>query len=144
MKRFKRIFVLFIFFTIFCFIIQVQAYDLAKPPQTEVTLELQDKSEIGVTLIYQYSSNFSKEKIVAFYRSMFTKQGLEEKQPYSQDNPEIEKFIFKKRDIKYIELYFFPSPKGKTNYHLFITDFDKNYWEQKVDKRYKDCKDCQD
>ncbi len=141
--QFKHLFLLLSFLLGFCFIIQVQAYDLAKPPQTEITLELKDKSEIGVTLIYQYSSQLSKEKIIAFYRSIFLKQGLKEKQPYSQDNSKIEKFIFKKRDIEYIELYFVPSPKGKTNYHLFITDFDKSYWGQKVDKRYKGCKDCQ-
>lgn len=136
--EFKQIIFLLIFvFIYYPTIAQSKPTSHAKPYSTDLVDEIINETELGTVSLRKYSSSFSEDRIVDFYRDFFSQQGLEELYPEDKDSlvqgtPD-DRFEFVGEHTR-ATIIFVPSVNSRVKYYVSIYDRRDLY---KIGKRKK-------
>lgn len=143
------VFIIFlILFSVICPLFSVNCYAQADkvsklmPSRTELLSQKEDKSQLVLITSYKFASTNSKEKILEFYRKLFTNEGFSELEGYSPERkiggPQMAYFFAKENRLAILNVLLEPE-NGLIIYYVTLHEPDvegiKNFNSQ--EKQYE-------
>ncbi|MCQ9208767.1 MAG: hypothetical protein NG712_05255 [Omnitrophica bacterium] len=138
MLRHRYIGLLLIFFSIISFNIKAQVFSFPKPNHTKFIDKKVTKADGEADTVYRYESKLSKKEVLDFYRNVFSRQGLKEKD-FTGTNSDYEKpsIIFSKDEFGFIAVILGHYARGETLYYRIFSNKKEKLIEFKKSLRDK-------